>query len=268
MTVPTPPDPWELLAELEPNRRFMKRSYRDILHEPSSIEINFGIDPADLAGASAMIGDPVPSPVAAMPIAMNVGDYYEAIIVHEFEAPLDLTTDRRRGTIRNLADEKIDEAIEEGWLTEADRPSVSHVRDRTEAPAPINYIPTSTSNINRPRTVAAGYDPQRLVLTLVFRDGTFYNYYLESLGKAAANRLWGSFKSSRSKGKFMLDHGFDYFPRGRANVSKMPVSHREALYKIARTGQITRKGVTGRQKAGTKKYAAGETYKWRGVGGK
>jgi len=42
--------------------------------------------------------------------------------------------------------------------------------DNYDAPAPLTVLPTSTTNYQRPRTVAAGYDPKRETLTVVFRD--------------------------------------------------------------------------------------------------
>ena len=41
-----------------------------------------------------------------------------------------------------------------------------------ESPAALTDIPTSSTNVRRPRTVAAGYDEEREVLTVMFRDGT------------------------------------------------------------------------------------------------
>ena len=38
-------------------------------------------------------------------------------------------------------------------------------------------VPTSTSRPDKPRTVAAAYNPKRSVLTVMFRDSTLYNYY-------------------------------------------------------------------------------------------
>ena len=64
-------------------------------------------------------------------------------------------------------------------------------------PAAISLIPTSTINPQRPRTVAAGYDPKRNVLTVVFRDGTFYNYY------NVAPNIWGEFRKVTSKGRYI-----------------------------------------------------------------
>jgi hypothetical protein len=111
----------------------------------------------------------------------------------------------------------------------------------------------------RPRTIAAGYDKARQCLTVVFRDGTYYNYY------EVDGRTWQNFKRAKSKGRFILTY-LDSHPRGVANVSSLPSSAREALYRISRTGQIKRSGVTGNQKAGSKRGGRG-SYKSGNLGG-
>jgi hypothetical protein len=111
-----------------------------------------------------------------------------------------------------------------------------------DAPAPITMVPTSTTNPGRPRTVAAGYDGTRQVITVVFRDGTFYNYYEVSASE------WQAFKSRVSKGKYIYQE-LDYHPRGPANTSSIPAGVRESLYRLSRAVQVQRQG---KQKA-TKK---------------
>lgn len=105
-----------------------------------------------------------------------------------------------------------------------------------EDPAPITLVPTSTTNPTRPRTVAAGYDSPRGVLTCVFRDGTYYNYY-------EVNGLtWANFKRARSKGRFIYTY-LDAHPRGMADVLMMPQPGREILYRVTRTHQVMAKGL-------------------------
>lgn len=111
---------------------------------------------------------------------------------------------------------------------------------RTE-PAPITVIPTSSTNPMRPRTVAAGFfvdNPDVLTgtLTVVFRDGTFYNYYDIDVS------LWEEFKAAPSKGKFIaaqLDgtRGAMSFPRGPADVAGVDARVKAVLYRYATTGQ-------------------------------
>jgi hypothetical protein len=101
----------------------------------------------------------------------------------------------------------------------------------SDAPAPISVVPTSTSNPARPRTVAAGYDRNREVITVVFRDGTFYNYYECSAGD------WQKFKSVVSKGRYIYTF-LDYKPRGEADVSSLSANARKSFYKFTRAAQI------------------------------
>ena len=101
----------------------------------------------------------------------------------------------------------------------------------SDSPAPLSVIPTSTTNPKRPRTVAAGYDKRRQTLTVVFRDGTFYNYYEVSPVE------WQAFKSRVSKGQYIYQY-LDYKSRGPANVNSIPAYAKTALYRVARTSQI------------------------------
>lgn len=113
----------------------------------------------------------------------------------------------------------------------------------SEDPAILTDVPTSSTNYSRPRTVAAGYDTETKTMTVVFRDGTFYNYYEVTSGE------WQSFSSSLSKGKPWLnkrnskqamDGLFINKPRGRADVTAVSPQIREQLYRVARSHQIAR----------------------------
>lgn len=103
--------------------------------------------------------------------------------------------------------------------------------DESDAPAPLSLVPTSTTNPDRPRTVAAGYDRNRSVLTVVFRDGTYYNYYEVNTNE------WQDFKRRVSKGQYIYKY-LDFKPRGPANVSALPSYARSALYKFTRAMQL------------------------------
>lgn len=63
--------------------------------------------------------------------------------------------------------------------------------------APMTEVPTKTTNEARPRTTAAGYDQATHTLTVIFRDGTPWNYY-EVTPLEAAN-----FHRANSKGRFI-----------------------------------------------------------------
>lgn len=69
-------------------------------------------------------------------------------------------------------------------------------------PASITQAPTSTINPQRPRTIAAGYNAKTNIMTVVFRDGTWWNYTLVS------SLEWSNFKRAYSKGRFLLAHGY------------------------------------------------------------
>jgi hypothetical protein len=99
------------------------------------------------------------------------------------------------------------------------------------APADLTDIPTSTTNVSRPRTVAAGYDSTRRVLTVVFRDGTIWNYDNVTEGE------WQNFHASISKGRPWINDklfGVGY----PADMTNLDPRIQADLYKAARTAQL------------------------------
>ena len=104
-----------------------------------------------------------------------------------------------------------------------------------ESAAPISVVPTSTINPERPRTVAAGYDSKEQKITVVFRDGTYYNYY------QVTPQEWQAFKARVSKGRYIYSY-LDSKPRGPADVGAISAQARRAFYKIARASQVHYKG--------------------------
>jgi hypothetical protein len=117
-------------------------------------------------------------------------------------------------------------------------------RDLVEQAAPITIKPTATSNPKRPRTVAAGYrsgtsdDGRTGTLTVIFRDGTYYNYY------EVAPNTWYYFKLAPSKGRFIRKY-LDSHPRGYADISYISGIAQKSEYFISRTNQIISKGSQG-----------------------
>ena len=93
--------------------------------------------------------------------------------------------------------------------------------------------PTKTSNPDRPRTVAASYDPKRAVLTVMFRDSTLYNYYDVDIEE------WLTFRDLDSKWRYIRDH-LDNKPRGPASISDLPADMRAEAYTLARAAQISK----------------------------
>ena len=117
------------------------------------------------------------------------------------------------------------------------------------SPADLTVVPTSTTNPQRPRTVAAGYDEDEEKLTVVFRDGTFYNYY-----EVDANE-WKAFKANRSKGAIIAQM-LDFKPRGPADVSSLSKSQQQAFYRFSRGAQIHMRGKAAGQTKATYKVNA------------
>lgn len=130
------------------------------------------------------------------------------------------------------------------------------------SPADITVVPTSTTNPERPRTVAAGYDEEEEKLTVIFRDGTFYNYYEVTGGE------WAAFKANRSKGA-VIARMLDFKPRGPADVSSLSKKAQQAFYRYSRGAQIAVKGkVPGQTKTMYKTIAQSKRGKNPSTGGK
>ncbi len=174
-----------------------------------------------IQAASLMDTSSVVSPLAGLPTAASVGEFSfaKSILGGGWD---EYWEDTQRGYgYANLAANPVTRGRGPG--------------NTSREPAPISVVPTSTTNPQRPRTVAAGYDGSRGVLTVVFRDGTFYNYY------SVDPPTWDAFKAAHSKGPF-IEQFLDGKERGTANMKKTAVASREQLYRVARTGQVTTKG--------------------------
>jgi hypothetical protein len=128
-------------------------------------------------------------------------------------------------------------------------------------------LPTSTSNWKRPRTVAAGYDYDEEsdlgTITVVFRDGTFYNYY------DVPSSVWVQFHASfskgpmlnkaSSKGKQAQDGKLLAYKHGPADMSQLSKRAQEFLYRVARTVQIYSRETAPRTDSRTNKaYQSGK----------
>lgn len=104
------------------------------------------------------------------------------------------------------------------------------------APAALTDIPTSSLNASRPRTVAAGYDESRRILTVVFRDGTIWNYSGVTPGE------WQNFHASISKGRPWIND--QLFGRGEpADMTGLDPAVSAQLYTQARNAQIKYRSV-------------------------
>jgi hypothetical protein len=117
-------------------------------------------------------------------------------------------------------------------------------RDYETEAAPITVKPTSTTNPKKPRTIAAGYRPATSedgragTLTVIFRDGSYYNYY------DVEPYLWQQFKQVKSKGRFIRMY-LDQKPRGYASVSYITAIAQKTEYYISRTNQVMTRGKQG-----------------------
>ena len=150
---------------------------------------------------------------------------------------------------RNLAGQRASdvEYVDPTGKTPSDRPFYDFVEgefyvpgetpDEMEdsSPAPLTLVPTSTTNPKRPRTVAAGYDEDEEKLTVMFRDGTLYNYY------EVDKNEWAAFKANRSKGA-VIYRMLDFKPRGYADESNFTRQQLQAFYRISRGTQIASGG--------------------------
>lgn len=119
-------------------------------------------------------------------------------------------------------------------------------KEKPGKPAQIIDVPTSSTNYSRPRTIAAGWtqdpDNEELgTLTVVFRDGTPYNFY------GVPRSEWLSFQASISKGRPFLNRANSVnkadgkllkYPHGPADVSQLSPEMQQMIYVDARAKQI------------------------------
>jgi hypothetical protein len=101
--------------------------------------------------------------------------------------------------------------------------------ERDDRPSDLTIRGTSTTNPQKPRTVAAGYDRSTQVLTIVFRDGTWWNYY------DVPEYMWLEFTLAESKGKYLRESGLDAWDdMGPANLGALGAIRRAKLNRLAR----------------------------------
>lgn len=107
----------------------------------------------------------------------------------------------------------------------------------------LTLVPTSTTDPRRPRTLAAGWRKDTKTLTVVFRDGTSWNYY------DIDGTLWRNFAGAISKGAFIYTY---LDPRGASSMG--PATGEEAtvasIYGYAQSTQRRNAGVQDGQGAG------------------
>ena len=188
---------------------------------PSADELNIAIGnqfgPRQLAGIAKITGPDF----GGVPTAASYGEFDEIISLINDKETLNYYDPNTGMDYNNLAEL-------EGAHSGED-----------ETPAELTLVPTSTINPERPRTVAAGYDKIDKKITVVFRDGTFYNYYEVSPSE------WQAFKARVSKGRYIYSY-LDSKPRGPADVAGISAVARRAFYRIARSTQVHSKGRPGK----------------------
>lgn len=114
--------------------------------------------------------------------------------------------------------------------------------DPALTPAKLTLKGTSTTNPARPRTVAAGYDPKTQVMTVVFYDGTWWNYY------DVPPDMWDEFEAAESKGQYLRESGLDTWDSmGPANMGQLTPSQRVMLNWVARQSRMLQEKSGGMQ---------------------
>ena len=121
------------------------------------------------------------------------------------------------------------------------------VGPESRRPAALTVKPTTSTNFARPYTVAAGWErypaqgrlPSEQVLgtlSVMFRDGTLWNYYNVELS------FWLTFQASMSKGQFINKHAqnprLNSYAHGPADISGAPLANRAAIQRISREAQV------------------------------
>lgn len=91
---------------------------------------------------------------------------------------------------------------------------------------------TSTTNYKRPRTVAAGYDPNTRIMTVVFRDNVWWNYY------DVPADMWREFEMAESKGRYLRESGLDtWHNMGPFSLDSLKPSQASLLNLVARESE-------------------------------
>jgi hypothetical protein len=131
-------------------------------------------------------------------------------------------------------------SLEQGAL--ADAQSKAFYQQFPNSTYGQQYNPVEYDEIEGNPEDPAGYDDTRQVLTVMFRDGTLFNFYNVTPGE------WKTFQSSYSKGPllnfynkgqyspgFLLTAPHSYGPADVSNVSPEVLS---TIYRVARSSQF------------------------------
>ena len=231
-----PPNPSTLLSTLKADKRL----------SGYGVTADEALGMYDLMGPRYKKAAPI-SPMSSLPTAAQSGEFTQATQIFGNTAEsLDYYQPYNDYTGVNFQSKGNAEAI--GYDDATER----------EAPAPLSIVPTSTSNPDRPRTIAAGYIAYKEsgsgTLTVVFRDGTYYNYY------GVTQHEWTGFKAATSKGRYISAH-LDQKDRGPADVSFIDAGVMEVLHKVSRSSQRLRANNKGRYKQQISRHSKKQMYK-------
>jgi hypothetical protein len=115
-------------------------------------------------------------------------------------------------------------------LTERGRAAEDDSKFEAVSTPPVPSSPitgTSSSNPARPRTLSAGYDSETGTMTVLFRDGTWWEY------RDVPGEVWLGFKEADSKGRYLRSSGLDGWDNmGPADVGAMSRHRRVQLNEL------------------------------------
>lgn len=150
-----------------------------------------------------------------------------------------------RGAI-DLINENLEGGVNlDGGVRDANAPEDRYQVDPDPtANTSLQLQATSTTNPSRPRTLSAGYDSKKQTLTVVFRDGTYWNYYDVPVN------IWEGFRQAESKGKYLASSGLNTWDSmGPADLSGMTDSARVRLAASINMASQMQKSSGGRQQS-------------------
>jgi KTSC domain len=157
-----------------------------------------------------------------------------------------------------VADNNFEEGVGDSTyeVTEGDK----EAEGLDAVPENLQLKATSTTNPARPRTIRAGYNHETEVLTVVFRDGTWWNYYDVPVD------MWEAFKGANSKGVYLRESGLDNWPSmGAVDMSSVSKHQRVMLAYTVSVSRRLQQALKGKQS--TKLFGKGVDYRTRKQGG-
>jgi hypothetical protein len=200
------------------------------LNRPQNLPRGYGMT-SHLASQVGTYGFQLPPVGSRAQMLQNV-DFIEHVAHHDFY--YDDSKGNTTGTsFENQSQRAIEPYIGEKYIY-GDTGEEVNLAPVYFGPSNMNTeIPTRTKNPMRPRTVAAAFDPKRHIITIIFRDGTMYNYY-------ECDRVdWNGFVRESTKGDYIA-RVLDAKPRGIADSSSVDPQIRLAAVTAARLQQFDR----------------------------